>query len=75
MAEGHGIARVPLQLSRDCIVASIQVDLDEEVAHDAGGGGEGVDRVGEIRERDAQLDGQHRLVDHLPRAGPGDHAA
>ena len=31
MAEGHGIARVPLQLSRGCIVASIQVDLDDEV--------------------------------------------
>ena len=31
MAEGHGIARVPLQLSRNCIVASIQVDLDDAV--------------------------------------------
>jgi rsbT antagonist protein RsbS len=31
MAEGHNVARVPLQLSRNCIVASIQVDLDDNV--------------------------------------------
>lgn len=31
MAEGHSVARVPLQLSRNCIVASIQVDLDDDV--------------------------------------------
>lgn len=29
--EGHTVARVPLQLSRNCIVASIQVDLSDEV--------------------------------------------
>ena len=31
MAEGHAVARVPLQLSRSCIVASIQVDLSDDV--------------------------------------------
>lgn len=28
---GGGAERIPLQISRDCVVASIQVDLDDEV--------------------------------------------
>jgi anti-anti-sigma regulatory factor len=29
--DGGGAERIPLQISRDCVVASIQVDLDDEV--------------------------------------------
>jgi anti-anti-sigma regulatory factor len=32
MVEGRGgVERIPLQISRDCVVASIQIDLDEQV--------------------------------------------